>query len=187
MDSLATRFSVDGLNFHVLAVGVLVARLGEFRFLGGEALDDVFRRGARGRRVLERTFLSVRGKNREARSQQGHTKKQTSRYGFHTPILANFGAGSGDRCLPRPRAGGRDKPIVRGRHRGYPPSNPSPLSEAGGKGAAVLPLTWMPSQKRGWFRKLAASNESRKLKPALKPVIVAVNVVILTVNLSSWP
>src|SRR5579862_3499918 len=24
------------------------------------------------------------------------------------------------------------------------PSNPSPLSEAGGKGAAVLPLTWMP-------------------------------------------
>jgi hypothetical protein len=30
-----------------------------------------------------------------------------------------------------------------------PPSDPSPLSEAGGKGAAVLPLTWMPSQRRG--------------------------------------
>jgi len=32
-----------------------------------------------------------------------------------------------------------------------PPSNPSPLSEARGKGAAVLPPTWMPSRKRGWL------------------------------------
>src|SRR5580704_7405017 len=43
------------------------------------------------------------------------------------------------------------------------PSNPSPLSEAGGKGAAVLPLTWMPSRKRGWLRKLPA-----KLVPGVR-------------------
>ena len=52
--------AVEGLDFHVLAIGVLVARLGEFRFLGGEALDNFFGRGASGLSVLERTFLGAR-------------------------------------------------------------------------------------------------------------------------------
>src|SRR5436309_1853605 len=34
-----------------------------------------------------------------------------------------------------------------------PPSGPSPLSEVGGKGAAVLPLTWMLSHIRGCRRR----------------------------------
>ena len=38
------RLAVEGLNFHVLTIGVLVACLGKFRFLGRKALDDVFGR-----------------------------------------------------------------------------------------------------------------------------------------------
>jgi hypothetical protein len=36
-----------------------------------------------------------------------------------------------------------------GSNRGDPPSDPSPLSEAGGQGAAVLPCTRMPRFPRG--------------------------------------
>ena len=96
------RVAVEGLHFYVLAVGVLVARLGEFRFLGGKALDNVFRRGAGGRSVLERTFLGARGQSRQSAGQHGQTNEQTSGYGFHRYSLANFGRGAAER-YPTPR------------------------------------------------------------------------------------
>jgi hypothetical protein len=48
------------------------------------------------------------------------------------------------------------------------PSNPSPLSEAGGKGAAVLPLTWMPRRARGCRTLSLGSNLVACLLAALK-------------------
>ena len=35
------RVAIDGLHLHVLTIGILLSRLLEFRFFGGELLDDL--------------------------------------------------------------------------------------------------------------------------------------------------
>jgi hypothetical protein len=58
------RVAVEGVDGYILAVRVLVARLGKFRLFGGEALDDVLGRGSGGGIILERAFLSARRPSR---------------------------------------------------------------------------------------------------------------------------
>ena len=98
------RIAVQGLDFHVLAVGVLVARLGEFLFLGGEALDDLLGRDALGLDVFERAFLGAHGQSR-VRRQQGNTKQQTTRVAdFIMSSLSKMLKGSLERDRKRSRA-----------------------------------------------------------------------------------
>ena len=68
------RLTVHGFNFYVLAIGVLVARLGKFRLFCGEALDHVLRRRACGRSILERPLLGARRPRRQSAGQKSHTK-----------------------------------------------------------------------------------------------------------------
>ena len=96
------RAAVEGLHFDVLAVGVLVAGFGKFRFLGGKALDNFFRRGAGGGSVFERPFLSACGQSGQSAGEHGQTNQQTNEYRFHEYSLANFGRGC-RRVVSQPR------------------------------------------------------------------------------------
>src|SRR5512147_1670863 len=71
--------AVHGLHLHILAVSVVVARLLELFFLGGEALDDLLHRDAFGLRRTQRAFLGEDGK-----SQCGKEQNEESGISFHT-------------------------------------------------------------------------------------------------------
>ena len=67
--------AVNGLHFYVLAVRILLARLGELGFFFSETLDDFFRADTCGLRIVEGAFL---GKCWHDRNCAGQAEQQTA-------------------------------------------------------------------------------------------------------------
>src|SRR6266851_3144408 len=76
--------AIQGLDFHILAEGVVVARLFEFLFLGSKFLDDLGRGSTLRRIGTEGAFLGEGGgeKGQDSRKQ----RQQLSDY-FHSGIV----------------------------------------------------------------------------------------------------
>src|SRR5579864_7919252 len=95
------RLAVDGLDLDALAVGVLVAGLGEFRLLRGETLDNLVGSRVLRRSVIERALLSGGRDDRQSADEQSKAEEETND-NLHSFSVSNRGGSrdaSGDSLL----------------------------------------------------------------------------------------